>query len=76
MTGRPRDTAEPSTTERPSVITVTIECPGYHSRVELPVDAPDKAAVFTDWFKMQLDYLARWKPGSEASIRERVPLKS
>ena len=56
-------------------ITVTIEAPGYHSRVEIPQDAPDKAEVFCDWFKMQLDYLARWEPGAAAVLRESKPAK-
>ena len=57
-------------------ITVTIEAPGYRSTVEIPVDAPDKAAEFCEWFKMQLDYLARWTPGATAMIRETKPLQS
>jgi hypothetical protein len=59
------DDASPTDT-----IIVTIETSGYHSRIELPVTATDKASEFCEWFKMQLDYLARWTPGSTATIRE------
>ena len=54
-------------------ITVEITAPGYRSSTEFPIGA-DAAAAFCAWFEMQLAYLARWKPGSTATIRETTPL--
>jgi hypothetical protein len=58
----------------PQVCIVTIETSGYYSRIELPVGAADNASEFCLWFGMQLDYLARWTPGSTAMIRETKPI--
>lgn len=55
-------------------IRFSIEAPGYEARVDIPVDAPDKAEAVCGWFKMQLNYLARWTPGSTALNREWAPV--
>ena len=55
------------------VIRFSIEAPGYEARVDIPMDAPDKAEAVCGWFKMQLDYLARCSPGSTALLREWTP---
>ena len=56
------------------VVRFSIEAPGYDARLEIPVDAPDKAEAVCGWLKMQLDYLARWHPGSTAMLREWTPV--
>lgn len=51
----------------------TVTCPGYQSEVSFPVGT-DPAEAFLPWFEMQLSYLARWRPGSTATINETIPL--
>ena len=58
------------------LITATIEAPGYRSSVEIPVDHPDKAEAFVGWFQMQMEHLARWKPGASMSVSEKIPVAS
>lgn len=64
---------QPQPEARPvSVVKVEMSCPGYRSEVSFPMDTDAKEA-FVAWFEMQLAYLARWKPGSTADLRETIP---
>ncbi len=68
-------------TREPPVQRPVIECvitaPGYRSSIELPIDTAgaDTNEAFCAWFKMQLDYFGRWKPGATINSRETIPTK-
>src|SRR6266487_538560 len=55
-------------------VRASIEAPGYSTSVTFPLSS-DSSDAFATWFQMQVDYLARWKPGSAATIRETEPTK-
>lgn len=52
------------------VVTFAIVTPGYESKLDVPVGKADDLDEFCNWLRMQLDHLARWKPGTTTHIRE------
>ena len=50
-------------------VTLTLSMTGYESTVRFPVTAAQDALIA--WLQMQMDQMARWKPGIEVTAKER-----
>lgn len=59
--------------EKGGTVKFMVTCSGYQSEVSFPVGT-DAVEALLPWFDMQVAYLARWKPGSTATINETIPL--
>jgi len=53
-------------------VTLTMKMVGYESSVSFPVTHAQEALI--QWLQMQIDQMARWKPGIEVTAKERRSL--